>query len=90
MKKADVINHFGSQAAAARALGITPESVSQWGDTIPPLRAYQIERLTVGELKSDEGMIGKRPYVRIAPGTKPEDFPCVKGSAATKEQAEKE
>lgn len=53
MKKSDVIRHYGSKSAVARALGITPQAVSLWGARVPELRAYQIEQLTCGALKRD-------------------------------------
>ena len=49
MTKDDVIDHFGSPSAVARALGIDPAAVSQW-DEVPPLRQYQIQVLTDGAL----------------------------------------
>lgn len=52
MKKADAIQYFGSQTKLAQALSIAPASVSQWGDEVPELRAFQIERLTSGRLKA--------------------------------------
>lgn len=51
MKKKTVIEHFGGVLATAKALGITSQSVSQWPEEIPELRAFQIERLTKGLLK---------------------------------------
>lgn len=54
MKKADVISYFGSAAELARRLEISEPAVSQWGDTIPKGRAYQIEVLTGGKLKADQ------------------------------------
>lgn len=51
MKKEKVIAYFGGVLATAKALGIKSQSVSQWPETIPELRAYQIERLTHGKLK---------------------------------------
>lgn len=51
MKKIDVVKHFGTQQAVADALGIEQAAVSQWGEKIPQLRAYQIERITNGALK---------------------------------------
>ncbi|MCS6126656.1 Cro/Cl family transcriptional regulator [Shewanella baltica] len=51
MKKSDVLKFFGGTAATAAALNIKSPSVSGWGDEVPELRAYQIERLTDGELK---------------------------------------
>lgn len=50
MKKKTVIEHFGGVLATAKALGITSQSVSQWPEEIPELRAFQIERLTNGLL----------------------------------------
>lgn len=54
MKKSEAIAHFGTQTQLAKALGITHSSVSQWGEEIPELRAFQIERLTEGQLSCEE------------------------------------
>lgn len=51
MRKADVIQHFGSVGAVAQALQIKSAAVSQWPEIIPRLRAYEIERITNGKLK---------------------------------------
>ncbi|WP_273859561.1 Cro/CI family transcriptional regulator [Photobacterium sp. GSS17] len=51
MDKQEVINHFGSGAKVAKALGIKPSAVYQWPEKVPLLRAYQIEQITNGELK---------------------------------------
>ena len=51
MKKQDVIAHYGSQEAVARALKISGAAVCKWGDEIPEKQAYKIERLTKGKLK---------------------------------------
>ncbi|MFQ2730229.1 Cro/CI family transcriptional regulator [Aeromonas caviae] len=48
------MKHYGGVVQLAAALGIKPQSVSQWGDTIPQGRAYQIELLTGGQLKADQ------------------------------------
>ncbi|WP_447830433.1 Cro/CI family transcriptional regulator [Aeromonas salmonicida] len=53
MKKIDAINYFGSAAELAKRLNISEAAISQWGETIPQGRAYQIEVLTVGKLKAD-------------------------------------
>ena len=46
MKTEDAIRQFGdSVRALAEALGITREAVYQWGETVPPLRVYQIRDL---------------------------------------------
>jgi len=42
MTKKEAIEAFGSAKALADALGITEAAVSQWGETIPELRVYQI------------------------------------------------
>jgi DNA-binding transcriptional regulator YdaS (Cro superfamily) len=52
MRTRDVIEHFGSQAAVAHALGIKPPSVAGWGEEVPPLRQIQIERVTKGKLRA--------------------------------------
>ncbi|WP_345845654.1 Cro/CI family transcriptional regulator [Shewanella algae] len=54
MKTSMAIDHFETATALANALGITKSSVSQWGDNVPPLRAYQLERITNGQLKADD------------------------------------
>ena len=52
MKTKQAAEHFGSKSKLAAALGITPSAVTMWGDDVPELRQYQIERLTKGKLKS--------------------------------------
>ena len=46
MKTSEAINLFGNVANLAGALGISVQAVYQWGDTVPPLRAYQITEMT--------------------------------------------
>jgi len=53
MLKKDVLKHFGTQEKIASALGLKQASVSRWGENIPRLRAFEIERLTKGKLKAD-------------------------------------
>ena len=48
MTKKQAIEAFGSAKALADALGITEAAVSQWGEAIPMLRKYQIEKLLEG------------------------------------------
>lgn len=55
------VKYFGSKAALARALGINKGAVSQWGETIPKGRAYQIEVLTGGQLKANPSAPSARP-----------------------------
>ena len=50
----ELVEHFGSQAAAARALGLKPPSVSEWRRGGVPLpRQAQYEILTGGALKAE-------------------------------------
>lgn len=53
MRKSDAIQHFGTGAALARALGIGKAFISKWPDDVPQRYAYEIERLTGGELKAE-------------------------------------
>jgi DNA-binding transcriptional regulator YdaS (Cro superfamily) len=53
VKTQDAIEHFKSARQLAKALGIWPTAISQWGEKVPPRRAYEIERLTNGALKAD-------------------------------------
>ena len=60
----DAIAHFNnSQAELARALGIKPQSVTDWGDTVPKLRQLQLERITGGMLKAAPDVFGVSPTV---------------------------
>lgn len=61
MKKQTAIEHFGGANKLAQALGCKPQAVSQWGDTIPQGRAYQIEVLTGGQLKANPAAPSARP-----------------------------
>lgn len=54
MQIADVIRHYGSHEAVAKALGIHPSAVYQWAKRrVPLLRQMQIEVLTGGALKRE-------------------------------------
>jgi hypothetical protein len=53
MKTSDVIQFYKSKSLVAKALGISKAAVSLWGDEVPKLRAYELERLTDGALKVD-------------------------------------
>lgn len=54
MKTKTVVDHFGSKRAVADALDISKGAVSQWGDDVPKLRAYELERITNGALLVNE------------------------------------
>ncbi len=53
MKKADVIEHFGSEAATAEALEISRQAVNKWPDPIPEGAAYKAQAVSKGKLKVD-------------------------------------
>lgn len=84
MKKHEAIKHYGGVVHLAAALGIKPQSVSQWGEDIPQGRAYQIELLTGGALKADPAAPSgqQRQYQRVAPGTSLDESPIVKRATA--------
>lgn len=48
MTKDQAINLFGNVSTLAAALGITTQAISQWGELVPELRAYQIRELLAG------------------------------------------
>ncbi|MCL1048915.1 Cro/CI family transcriptional regulator [Shewanella abyssi] len=50
MKTKDAISYFGNKCSLAGALKLSKSAISQWPEDVPELRAYQIERLTNGEL----------------------------------------
>ncbi|KHE04898.1 MULTISPECIES: Cro/CI family transcriptional regulator [Citrobacter freundii complex] len=54
MYKKQVIGHFGTQRAVAKALGISDAAVSQWKEVIPEKDAYRLEIVTAGVLKYNE------------------------------------
>ncbi|WP_043530431.1 Cro/CI family transcriptional regulator [Litchfieldella xinjiangensis] len=54
MKTEDAIQHFGGKKIdLAKALGLSPSAITQWGETVPPLRQFQLERITDGKLKAE-------------------------------------
>lgn len=55
MRTTDVLEHFKTQKAVARALGIRQPSVALWGEFPPPARQLQIQKLTRGRLKAEPG-----------------------------------
>lgn len=50
MKTEDAIRAFGNGNRLAKALGISRASISQWGEDVPALRAYQIREILDGRL----------------------------------------
>lgn len=63
------IEHFGSQAKLAEALGVKPMAVSHWRNRgLPPERAIDIETASKGVVRRDELL----PEFFIAPDRLPE------------------
>jgi predicted transcriptional regulator len=56
MRKQTALDHFHSQTAIAKALGITKSAVSQWKDVIPERMAYRLERATRRKLRVDRSL----------------------------------
>lgn len=53
MTTEEVIKHYGTKAAVARALGIEKSAVTQWSACPPRLRQLEIQAMTKGKLKAD-------------------------------------
>ena len=55
MNMQDLIDHFGTQSAIAKALGTSDQVVSAWKvkNRIPLGRQYEIQILTAGKLRAD-------------------------------------
>lgn len=53
MTRKDIIEHFGSQAEAARRLGVSPQTIFEWESVgVPEGRQYQVELATNGALRA--------------------------------------
>lgn len=61
MKIDQVIKHFGSQVAAADALGVQQPTISNWKTRgrIPHIQQLRIEHVTEGKLKAQPLMPSK-------------------------------
>lgn len=56
MRLQEAIAHYGTKMELAKRLNISRGAISQWGENIPKLRQYEIERDTQGRLKVDHGI----------------------------------
>lgn len=45
MKKEDALKTFRSPSGIAKAIGVTKQAVSQWGDTVPEASALKLLRV---------------------------------------------
>jgi len=61
MKKADALRLYGTGAALARAVGVTPQAVSQWGELIPELQAARLALQTLALTYNPEDYGHDRP-----------------------------
>jgi transcriptional regulator with XRE-family HTH domain len=50
------LEHFGTQAKLAAALGIAQPTVSCWERVVPAPYQYQLEIITAGALRVDEDL----------------------------------
>lgn len=55
MKTQEAADFFGGKKKLADALGVSASAVTQWGESIPVIRQYQIQVLTKGKLKAKAG-----------------------------------
>lgn len=54
MTTQEAIKIFGSKNKMSKALGISRQAVSKWGDEVPELRMYQIrEMIAQGKVAAD-------------------------------------
>ena len=54
MNKSHAINYFGNKVKLAKAVGVSPASITRWGEKVPKLRAYQLQVITNGALQADD------------------------------------
>ncbi|EMM9358425.1 Cro/CI family transcriptional regulator [Klebsiella oxytoca] len=53
MFKQDAINYFGSKSKLAKAAGVSPASVSVWGELVPEKNAMRLQLASGGVLQYD-------------------------------------
>lgn len=64
MKTSDAVRLFGSKIRLAHVLGITPSAVSRWGERVPALRVYQINKVLDDLSQSERALLrGELPQV---------------------------
>lgn len=59
MFKQQLIEHFGTATAAAKALGVSKSTVSLWKIAVPWKYALLAEKVTCGALKYDQSAYEK-------------------------------
>lgn len=53
MLKSDAIKFYGTRIKVARAAGVDPSAVSQWGELVPEGRAMRLQEASGGALHYD-------------------------------------
>jgi len=51
MKTSEAVDHFGSKAAVARAIGRDKSRVTRWGDIVPLNHALTLEKISRGKVE---------------------------------------
>ncbi|MDP9705523.1 MULTISPECIES: Cro/CI family transcriptional regulator [Rahnella] len=67
MFKQDLVAHFGTATAAAKALGVSKSTVSLWKDIVPWQYALLAEKATNGAIKYDPTQYEKTTTAGIQP-----------------------
>lgn len=57
MKKDDAVKFFGNKVKLASVVGLTPASITGWGENIPVAWAYRLEVITNGKLKANDSWL---------------------------------
>lgn len=65
MKTKTAIDHYGTKARLAEALGITTQAITQWGEDVPARRALELEKLTAGALVAETGYPKTHPGMQV-------------------------
>ncbi len=53
MKTQEAADYFGSRVKLAKELGVSPSSITGWGEYPPLPRQYQIQVLSKNKLKAE-------------------------------------
>ena len=57
----EVLKHYGSRAAVAKAIGYTRQAMYRWGKIVPEQAAYRIEQDTGGKFQVDPKVYRRKP-----------------------------
>lgn len=59
MTRQEAINHYGTRAKLAEAIKVSVTAIALWGESVPPLRQVQLQKLTRGKLRADDDVFEK-------------------------------